>query len=352
MKKIYILFALGFCMLSVLDEAYAQRRDNYRGDISKFRGFRNKFPKQSKYVSLGLTVNALNYFGDLAPKSGIFSTDISLTKPGFGLVGSYRMGERFSLRGSFTYGRIHGDDKEAADPEGEESVYRYVRNLHFRNAIKELAVTAVFDLYKHKRSYISRVEFTPYAFFGVAVLHHNPQAKVSADFGGPEAGQWVDLEPLGTEGQYVEGSGVDKYSKFQIAIPLGIGVRYKVSQNFDLAFEIGYRHLFFDHLDDVGGNYIDKNRLEGGLNGLAAEMSDGSVRVEETEPYYLYNSPIGEPYMVIPGYGHENGEAAGPNIRGNSADKDIYIITSLQLSYVFGARNFKRAKFRYDLIKH
>lgn len=346
MKKIYLLFALAFFMLSTFDEAYAQRRDNYRGDISKFRGFKNKFPKQSKYVTLGVTVNALNYFGDLAPKTSIFSTDISLTKPGFGLVGSYRMGERFSLRGSFTYGRLYGDDSEAADPEGEESQYRYVRNLHFRNDIKELAVTAVVDLYKHKRSYISRIQFTPYAFAGLAVMHHNPKAQVSADYSGQEAGQWVELEPLGTEGQYVEGAGVDKYSKIQIAIPLGIGVRYKLSQNFDLSFEVGYRHLFFDHLDDVGGDYIDKNRLEGGLSGLAAEMSDGSTRLEEIQPYQTYNSPHGPAYQVIPGYGHENGEGVGKNIRGNADDNDIYIVTSIQLSYVFGARNFKRAKFR------
>lgn len=350
MKKIYIFFALAICMIASIDEVNAQRRDNYRGDISKFRGFRNRFPKQSKYVSLGVTVNALNYFGDLAPKSGIFSTDISLTKPGFGLVGSYRLGERFSMRGSFTYGRVYGDDSEAADPQGEESVYRYVRNLHFRNDIKELAVTAVFDLFKHKRSYISRLQFTPYAFGGIAVLHHNPKAKVPVEAGIPEAGQWVELEPLGTEGQYVEGAGVDKYSKIQIAIPLGIGLRYKLSQNFDLAFEVGYRHLFFDHLDDVGGNYIDKNRL-GGVNSLAGIMSDGSTRVEEIpdlekiQPPKAYNSPYGDPYLVIPGYGHENTNG-GPNVRGNSSDNDIYIITSIQLSYVFGARNFKRAKFR------
>lgn len=351
MKKIYILLVLAICTLASIHEANAQRRDNYRGDISKFRGFRNKFPKQSKYVSLGVTVNALNYFGDLAPKSGIFSTDISLTKPGIGLVGSYRMGERFSMRGSFTYGRIYGDDSEAADPDGEESVYRYVRNLHFRNDIKELAVTAVFDLYKHKRSYISRVEFTPYVFGGIAVLHHNPKAQVPDAYNGPEAGTWVELEPLGTEGQYVEGAGVDKYSKIQIAIPLGIGVRYKLSQNFDLALEVGYRHLFFDHLDDVGGNYIDKNRL-GGANSLAGILSDGSVLLEEIQeldkiqPPRMYDSPEGESYLVIPGYGHENAEGVLPNVRGNSKDNDIYIVTSIQLNYVFGARNFKRAKFR------
>ena len=51
-------------------------------------------------------------------------------------------------------------------------------------------------------------------------------------------GEWVDLEPLGTEGQYSDFYDVDTYSKFGIAIPFGLGVRYKLNQNFDIEFEI------------------------------------------------------------------------------------------------------------------
>src|SRR5690606_19694074 len=105
-------------------------------------------------------------------------------------------------------------------------------------------------------------------------------------------------------------------------------------------------HLFFDHLDDVGGDYIDKNRLNGGLGGLAAEMSDGSTRLEEIQPYQTYDSPWGPAYEVIPGYGHDTGEGVGKNNIGHGDDNDIYVVTSIQLTYVFGARNFKRAKFR------
>ena len=350
MKKLYILLALFICFFSTIDEASAQRRgrDNYRGDISKFRGFRKRFPQQNKYLSLGITVNAMNYFGDLAPKSNIFSTDISLTRPGIGLMASYRVGPRISIRGNFTYGRVTGDDKESADPDDEDAVYRYVRNLNFRNDIKELAVMGMVDLFKHNRSYISRLEWTPYAFAGIAVIHHNPQGQVPDYYTGTEAspGEWVDLEPLGTEGQYAEGLDVDKYSNFQVAVPFGIGIRYKISQNFDFAFEIGYRHLFFDHLDDVGGDYVDKNRL-GGPGSLAAVMSDKSQEyINEGVATITYESAVeGTAYQVIPGYGHENNSGV-PNIRGNSSDDDIYVVTSFQLIYIFGPRSFKRAKFR------
>lgn len=340
MKNLYIIFILALCACMLLpDEAEAQRRNHYRGNISTFSGAKRKF--QHQYISVGLSANVLNYFGDLAPKTGIMSTNISMTRSGIGLVGSYRLGSRFALRGTFTYGRVMADDNGKGMTETDKSIYRNTRNLSFRNDIKELAVVGILDLFKHHRSYISRETFTPYAFGGIAVFHHNPQGKVPDSFGGSEAGKWVDLEPLGTEGQYVEDAGVGTYSKIQIAIPLGLGVRYKVSQNFDLAFEIGYRHLFFDHLDDVGGAYIDKNRL--GDNELAKVMSDRSG--EFVAPSVMYNSPYGEPYLVVPGYGHENGNGA-PNIRGNSKDNDIYVVTSLQLTYILDTNRYRRSKFR------
>lgn len=341
MKKLYILVVLIVCMLFQIDEAYGQRkgRNNSQKGISKYRGPIKKFQNQD--ISLGVSANIFNYFGDLAPRPSIISTNLSMTRPGIGLVGSYRLASRISVRGTFTYGRVKAADNGKGTKEEDESIYRQMRNLSFRNDIKELAITGVFDLFEYNRSSPKRFQFTPYAFLGIAVFHHNPKGKVPDDFDGPEAGKWVALQPLGTEGQYVDDSGVAKYSKIQVAIPLGIGVRYKLNQQFDLAFEIGYRHLFFDHLDDVGGNYIDKNRF--GDNALARVMSDRSG--EFIPPTVLYKSPYGDDYLVTPGYGHENSTEL-PNIRGNSKYDDVYIVTSLQLTYILGSSGPKGARFK------
>lgn len=340
MKNLYFIFIVAFSVLMLLpDETEAQRRNNYSGSATTYKGPKRKF--QYKYLSVGLSANVLNYFGDLAPKSGAMSTNISMTRPGIGLVTAYRLDPRISVRGTFTYGRVMADDNGKGMTETDKSIYRNTRNLSFRNDIKELAIVGAFDIIKHNRSYLTRELLVPYAFAGVAVFHHNPQGKVPESYGGPEAGQWVDLEPLGTEGQYVEDAGVSTYSKIQIAIPVGLGVRYKVNQNFDLALEIGYRHLFFDHLDDVGGTYIDKNRF--GDNELAKVMSDRSG--EFIEPTVMYNSLYGDPYLIVPGYGHENANGS-PNIRGNHKDKDIYVVTSLQLTYILDTTRHRRSKFR------
>ena len=208
-----------------------------------------------KYTSIGVNINAMNYFGDLAPLDDMVSTDLSLTRPGFGIFASRRLGPRFSVRASLNWDRIKGDDFESADPGDQSGRFRYVRNLQFRNDIKELSVVGIFDFAENLATYRSRQQIVPYLFVGVAAFHHNPKALVpegdvnNGDAPFPNAGEWVDLAPLRTEGI--------SYKKVQFAIPFGLGLRFKLDERWDLAFEVGYRHLFFDYLDDVSNDYVD-----------------------------------------------------------------------------------------------
>lgn len=353
-----------FCTMLFLSQAeygYTQirskeiRKNNKR--ISNFRGKKMGFGKDKRYSYLGVSFNTLNYFGDLAPLSKRMSTDISFTRPGVGVFFGHRFGPRFTMRGSFTYGTIRGDDFESADPNDENARYRYVRNLHFRNRIKELTVTAMFDLFSNELSYISRVEWTPYAFVGVTAFHHNPQAFVPEDSGLPEAGTWVDLQPLGTEGQHADlqetdaNHGIKPYSNFQIAIPFGIGIRYKLNQVLDLSIESGVRYLFTDYLDDVSANYVDPGVF--GDDNLARLMSDlsreqnapvsGDARnLSNPNIAEIYNNTVQVgSYTKTAGYGYESPE----NVRGNRKENDLYFVTSVKVAFIIGA-TFRRAKFR------
>ena len=303
-----------------------------------------------KYTTVGVSINAMNYFGDLAPKDQILSTNLSFTRFNVGIFASRRFGPRFSVRGSFHWGRLKGDDFESADPDQDPDRFRYVRNLQFRNDIKELSFTGVIDFVENLSTYRSRKNVVPYAFAGVAVFHHNPRALVpevdvnngNAPF--PNAGDWVKLQPLRTEGK--------SYKKVQLAIPFGGGVRFKLDERWDLAFEIGYRYLFFDYIDDVSGDYVDLGSLP---NDLARALSDRSrevIAVESGEirrtgvisnPMQSYvSSGDGNTYTTIAGYGREGRD----NIRGDKDDKDIYIVTGFHLSYVLRSSRFRRAKFR------
>ncbi|MBX2895337.1 MAG: hypothetical protein KF763_07835 [Cyclobacteriaceae bacterium] len=322
-----------------------KRIASYRG---KKRGFGNKV-----YNAVGFSASALNYYGDIAPKPQRVSTDISFTRPAIGLSFTHRFGPRYSLMGQFMYGTLKGSDTQSADQaDAENGVFRYQRNLSFRNRIKELSVVAYFDLFENDATYISRVKWTPYAFIGVAGFHHNPQAQAPAtglngENLGVAPGTWVNLKPLGTEGQYSNleagdaNFGIKPYSNFQVAIPFGLGARFRINEVMDLWADLGFRYTFTDYLDDVSSNYVDLGVF--GANNLARAMSYRSNELPASEIPVLepYDARNGVSYSTIPGYGREHPS----NMRGSKGDKDIYMVTTIRLTYILGATMHK-AKFR------
>ena len=264
MKKLYTYLLIFSVLVLATEDVFAQR------SIGQYRGNIRAFNKNRRYWSFGGGIHALNYFGDLAPKNRIASSEISFTRPGIGIQAQYRLNPSFSFRTSFLYGRLKGDDDSSEFGDGD-ATFRYQRNVHFRNNIKQLSAGIVWDIKKHSRTFITRPELIPYVFLGVAVLHHNPKAQVP-DFdavhfrytspseildddprysdgkgNSVSSGDWVALRPLQTEGK--------KYSNFAFAIPVGVGARYKVNRYWDLSFEVSYNQTFTDYLDDVSGDY-------------------------------------------------------------------------------------------------
>ena len=346
MRKLSILLLSVALILASADEGLAQlnrkniKKNNKR--IASFRGNKNTF-KKNKYNAIGFSVSALNYYGDIAPRPQRVSTDISFTRPAIGISFVHRFGPRYTLVGQFMYGTLSGSDTQSASQTEESGKYRYLRNLSFRNRIKELSVIAYFDLFENQSTYISRVKWTPYVYLGVAGFLSNPEAQAPGlDVNGnalPEAGNWVKLRPLGTEGQYSAldptdvNSGIKPYSTVQVAIPFGIGARFRINEVMDLWGDIGFRYTFTDYLDDVSQNYVNLDKLNGEL---ARSMSYRTNELGPPTNPYTYNG-----YTVQAGYGSEYKD----NIRGSKADNDIYMVTSIRLTYILGA-TFHKAKFR------
>lgn len=352
-KLVYVILTFLFFSL-VTESSFAQmkrksiKKNNKK--ISNYRGKKEWFAKEKRYNTLGLSLNALNYYGDLAPRPGILSTDLSFTSPAVGLSFSHRFGPRYSISSSFMYGTLKGADSESADAgDTSNGLYRYQRNLSFRNRIKELSVVANVDLFSNMATYISRVKWTPYVFAGVAGLLHNPQALAPAvDLHGnplPEAGQWVNLQSLGTEGQNTVlgeddvNNGINPYKKLQIAIPFGIGARFRINEILDLSAELGFRYLFTDYIDDVSQNYVDLGVF--GNNELAKAMSYRSNEAVESSQLVSTRTRDNQYYDLLPGYGQEHAD----NKRGNKNDKDTYMVTTIRLTYILG-KTLNRAKFR------
>ncbi|WNB18219.1 hypothetical protein [Marivirga arenosa] len=406
MRKLLLAFTIIMSAAIVLpDSVDAQifggknKRRKSAKRIGSFSGSKRLFNPEISYYSFGGGINALNYFGEIAPTSSAASTDISFTRPGINLFIQQRFGDRYSWKANLMWGRLQGSDQETIG-EGNfttENANRYLRNLDFRNDIIELTAQGRVDLFKHSGRFSSRPPFNVYVTFGVGVFYHNPkglapeyfstdafQVDNPGDFEGTryypleQSGQWVSLRELGTEGQFADQATRDEYknafgkdlpdpySRFQLVIPLGIGARYKLTNNLDIALDLSYRHTFTDYLDDVSGEYVDLGVFGNPSDpnaALAMAMSDKSNQfdantfIESIQPV-LYTQRIDNKTSSLnpdftwrraAGYGSNGGfgnDDPRRNIRGNPRDNDIYIVTNISVSYILSGGLVKGAKFR------
>lgn len=221
------------------------------------------------YTSIGLGVGTSSYYGDLAPISSF------LTSTGRNLRWnvSADVSRHFTKRLDGTLGiswiRLGADDINASDIES------YARNLHFRNDLKEISLSARYYPLNAEPNFHKRDNILPYITAGIAYYWHNPKAKAPAEFGG----QWVDLQPLHTEGQDLNPLYPQSYALNGVAIPLGLGLKIRYKKRIDISFELVYRITFTDYLDDVSQNYpnplfLDHNNLiPKELQDLAVAMS-------------------------------------------------------------------------------
>lgn len=244
------------------------------------------------YFRIGVSGGATTYLGELSPDFN-FQTN----QPGFGLDLTYRINPMFSVKGGYYKGVIEAWDADSNDPD------QLRRNLNVRTEVDEFHAILVADFFFNQRSYVYRPIATPYLFAGLAFFKFDPQGRYR--------GRWFSLQPLGTEGQYLPDPNdvyPEPYKLVQMAIPFGVGFRFKIARDWDLELETGWRKIFTDYLDDVSSYYPDRRSLRK-KNELAAIFSDRS-------------DPIRYP------------EGLKEQPRGQRANNDWYIYTSISINYI------------------
>lgn len=278
------------------------------------------FNKKNRYTSIGGSINAMNYVGDLDPGPSFLSPGIAFTRENLGVEVIQRMLPRVSLRGSLNWGIVKGDDKHAGY--AEKNINRTMRNLNFRSQIIEVKFDVIVDLWENRGKFQKRPDYTPYFFGGINYFHMNPKGKTPA-------GNYVALRPLHTEGPN------HTYSLNQIAVPVGLGFRYKLSKQLDLAFEMGWRFTFTDYLDDCGSTYADPS-LMGDPTSLSNIMANRSFEAYTDNPSlktqidnnYPGNAPIQDANgTTLRGYGRKGDKRGDKN-------RDWYIVTGFHLTYI------------------
>lgn len=342
-----LLLALGFIVMSFSAEA-------------------QRFTPRKRYWSIGVALNGMNYFGDIVPKTSRTNFDPAETKPEFAFFVTRRIWPNISFRGSLAYGALTGNDYKAADGENfakdfsasseglVDQDFRLFRNQHFRNRIAEVSGTVIIDFIQNRGMYFRRPDKPiPYVFFGFALGVQNPKAQIPLESTIDEAYN----EPVGTlaepEGEWVSlrkyNIGEAKPGPLFVAIPFGLGVRYKLSKKVDIAFEAGFRYTFTDLLDGVSGNYIEIDRdndrtayylaNRSTLNRSAPNSineNDRSAIITAMEQVYGTDASL---------LGYSN--PATNEIRGKSGfgNNDQYMVYGIQLSYIL-AYDVKCPKFR------
>lgn len=239
-------------------------------------------------MELGGSIGFSTYMGDLSksPYGDFQASDLSL-----GAFFRYNFSERFALRLHADLMNVHGDDAVTGDAN---------RNLSFRSSIYEFGGMLEFNILPLIPDEGKRI--APYVFAGISMFGFNPEAKDSR-------GNWVALAPLGTEGQYPNttptASDPYPYGTTSIAIPMGAGVRYALTDNLLVGLEVGFRYTGTDYLDDVSTVYPNFTRLS-----ADARAFSNRTPADQVQP--------------LPG-------AA----RGDANTNDFYLNTSVTLSYRF-----------------
>lgn len=266
------------------------------------------------YWEGGVTIAPSNFLGDLGGNAGKGSTflkdnNFNQTKFFAGAFVAVHPSELFGARFSLNYGRLSGSDAVIKGKGGLEEARR-LRNLNFKTSILEATLvgeiypTVLFeadptDVY-HK--------IRPYGVAGIGAFRFNPKGQ------DPGTGQWVDLAPLRTEGQgFAEYPDRKPYKLTQLNIPLGLGIKYYVSDNFSLSFEIIHRKTMTDYMDDVSTDYIDPNLFYNYLPASQAAIAD---RTYNKSPLRTMNS------------GFNVGDK-----RGTKENNDAYYTAGFKLSW-------------------
>lgn len=216
----------------------------------------NLFGQRTHQFSAG--IGTTYYYGDLTDR---FNN--SLIRPAATISYSKYLLPILKFRTGFSYGEVGAADAQAISPG------RKLRNLHFRSKIFEVQGGLVLEFFRDKNfgnSWRDEIFFTPYVFAGVGLFYFNPQARYK--------GVWQDLQPLGTEGQYIGGAKV--YSTIQFSAPIGAGLSMRLTDYTGISLEVGYRVTGTDYIDDVSTVYPDFEALRSSGGEIAVALSERS----------------------------------------------------------------------------
>ena len=185
----------------------------------------------NRRYEFGLAAGISVYQGDLTPHLlGSFET----MRLAINLHAAKVLSRFFIARVNFTYGGLRGDDGIYDYPE-----YRKQRNFNFQSPVRELSVLLLYN--PLGKNYSSK-GFSPYLFAGAGLSLLTNKRDHSA-FNYAYFGDGSDLpERIAMDDAHFP-------PRLIPVVPVGVGIRYNLSERIAVNAESSYRFLNTDYLD-------------------------------------------------------------------------------------------------------
>ncbi len=310
MKKLQLTLTT-FLLFCCLQKAAAQ-----------FYFYNDNYYETPVVYELGGSIGLMNCLTDLGGNKGDgkkFIKDINLGNTQFAgsIFASATYKNAICLTLEATFGQVKAYDSILKNVK-TTTTGRYERNLSFKSSITEIIAAIeihplfIFNNYNQDKM---PPQFSPYLLVGIGYFSFNPQAKL--------LNNWIDLQPLSTEGQgFAEYPERKIYQLHQLNIPVGAGIKYELSPTVNLRAAFVYRFLFTDYLDDASTTYINPNVYPNYFSGT--KLTDALIlndRQNEINP--AHNSSIG-------------------GTRGNPKNNDAYFSFNIKIGIVLGREKIKK----------
>ena len=230
MKKILLAFVFTTFLITAVD-AQRWKLRRYEGILG--------FGTTNVFGDIGGTADQSNLFG-------LKDIEIDQTRPSFYAGIRYKIEEDMAVKLNIVYGIGSGSDDGSKNEHRElsfkttliESSVQY--EYYFLKEDRRLKSSAVFN----RRGMINNyAKIAAYAFGGLGGIYFNPSLE------GPPS-------QLAHEWHIVDG-----YSKFNLTLPVGLGLKYTIDDQISLGFELGGRYTLSDYLEGFSTTFSKNNDI-------------------------------------------------------------------------------------------
>jgi hypothetical protein len=195
MKKIGNQFPIFFALLIIFSSAKGQKNE------------------------VGFSIGGFNYTGEVSPNYNVLNY-----RPAGSLFYRLNFSPVVALRASIHFGYIHADEKKSSMPVSS------ARAAAFTTFISEAALMAEYNFFNYRGRKDDR-RLSPYLTAGIGFFNSKKKKATNT-----------------STNEYIV-----------MCIPVGIGLKYKLSRQMNLGFEFVARKTYTDQIDGISSSFLGKH---------------------------------------------------------------------------------------------